>query len=244
MSDFKIFFRTQVVNYVLFLVGRVGSTYLTSLMNSHPNIEAFGEEIRDLEKDGAKAQLDWTNKFMNPPMIGKHGARGFNVKLVHIVDPDGFRQLLQQHNCKIMHMQRRNRVKAVISRINGKRLYNSTGMWGLYDENNRLPPLKVDLEQFDEYLQHREKVDNELADYVNSLSLPTLQLCYEDLTTNQGVFLNDVFQFLGVDPMPVKGETLKITSDNLREAIENFDELRSRYAGTQYEAMFDEVLVS
>jgi hypothetical protein len=140
-------------------------------------------------------------------------------------------------------MQRRNRVKSVISRINGKRLYNKTGMWGLFDENNKLPPLKVDLEQFDEYLRHREKVDTELADYVTSLNLPTLQLYYEDLTTNEEGFLNNVFNFLQVELFPVKGETLKITSDNLAEAIENFDELRSRYVGTKYEEMFDEVLI-
>jgi hypothetical protein len=35
---------------------------------------------------------------------------------------------------------------------------------------------------------------------------------------------------------------LKITSDNLREAVTNFDELRACYQGTFYENMFDEVL--
>ena len=243
MSDLGVYFRPQVTKYVMFLVGRVGSTYLTSLLDSHPNILALGEELRDLEKEGAKAQLDWTRDFLNPPLVGRHGARGFNVKHVHIVDPDEFAKLLQQNECKVLHMSRRNRVKSVISRINGKRLYNKTGMWGLYDENNKLPPLTVDLDEFDEFLRHREKMDNELADYVDSLHLETLPLYYEDLTTNQSGFLDRVFDFLGVEPHTVQGSTLKITSDNLSEALSNFDELRSRYVGTQYEEMFDEVLI-
>jgi hypothetical protein len=41
----------------------------------------------------------------------------------------------------------------------------------------------------------------------------------------------------------VEPATRKITSDDLHAAIVNFDDLRSRYAGTPYEAMFDEVLV-
>jgi hypothetical protein len=43
--------------------------------------------------------------------------------------------------------------------------------------------------------------------------------------------------------MSVTGQTLKITSDDLRAAIVNFDQLRANYVGTQYEPMFDEVLL-
>ena len=40
------------------------------------------------------------------------------------------------------------------------------------------------------------------------------------------------------------GQVRKNTNDDLREAVSNFDELRSHYIGTPYEQMFDEVLVS
>lgn len=238
----NFYFRPEVNKYVLFLVGRVGSTYLTTLLNSHPNILALHEELRDLEKEGAAAQLAWSTKFLTPPLIGFHRARGFNVKIVHTVDQSGFAQLLREKQCKIFHMLRRNRVKAVVSRINGNRLYDKTGMWGLFDESNRMPPLTIDLVQFDEYLKHREKVDQELEDYINQLQLPTHKIFYEDLLANEQAVLNDVFSFLEVDPYPVKGETLKITSDDLQKAITNYDELRANYNGTQYEAMFDEVI--
>jgi hypothetical protein len=43
--------------------------------------------------------------------------------------------------------------------------------------------------------------------------------------------------------MPLKATVLKITDDNLRNAIINNDELKAMYIGTQYESMFDEIVV-
>ncbi len=50
----RLFGGSGVTNYVLFLVGRVGSTYLTTLLQSHPDIHAMSEELRDLEKMAGK----------------------------------------------------------------------------------------------------------------------------------------------------------------------------------------------
>jgi len=238
-----IYRRSLVTHYVLFLVGRVGSTYLSSILNSHPSILAMGEEIRDLEEQGAQIQLDWVRGFLTPPVIGTKKVRGFNVKLIHICDPENFRSLVIEGGCKILHMQRRNRVKAVVSRINGRRLYEKTGMWGLFNKKNQLPPLTIDLAQFDEYLKHRERMDMQLEEYVKSLQLPTMDLYYEDLLSDQATCLNECFKFLDVPVRDVEGTTLKITSDDLSKAITNFDELRSAYQGTPYYAMYEEVII-
>jgi len=243
MLDRPIYFRNEITRYVLFLVARVGSTYLTSLLNSHPNITAEGEALRDLEEEGAEVQLRWAREFLNPPLVSRNAAMGFNVKLVHLVDPAAFAQLLQEQECKIIHLQRRNRIKAVVSRLNGRRLYKQTGMWGLFDESERPGAFHVDPEEFDEFLKHRERVDAELENYVDTLALPTLKLFYEDLLADEDAFLDGVFSFLDVPAKLVEGQTLKITSDDLREVILNFDEIRGNYVGTKYEAMFDEVLV-
>jgi LPS sulfotransferase NodH len=235
-----IYRSSQVTPYVLFLVGRVGSTYLVSMLRSHPALLAGEEDLRDLEDLGAQVQLDWADKYLSPPILGTRKARGFNVKLAHLCDPDGFRELLQKRRCKILHMQRRNRVKAVISRINGSRLYDQTGMWGLFDERDKLPPLTVDLAQFDEFLNHRERMDAQLEAYVKSLQLPTIEIFYEDLLSDRSAFLEALFRFLDVPFVPVKGVTLKITNDDLSQVITNFDELQATYKGTPYYSMFEQ----
>lgn len=234
--------RDQVTKYCLFLVARVGSTYLTSLLESHSDVLARGEELRDLQAKGADAQLAFARDFYTPPLLGRHKAVGFNVKLVHTVDPTSFATILVEKQVKIIHLVRRNRVKAVVSRMNGSRLYKETGMWGLYDESKRPDSFAVDLDEFDELLKHRESVDNELEAYVNQLPLPTLKIYYEDLLRNEQAFLDSIFEFLEVPAKTVEGQTLKITSDDLSKVLENFAEVRAQYVGTEYEAMFDEVI--
>lgn len=238
-----IYFRHQVSRYVLFLVGRVGSTYLRYLLNSHPNILVLGEELAELKEKGAEAQLEWAQRFLTPPLVGRNGAIGFHAKLVQILAPEGFAQLLRQKQCQIIHMQRRNRIKVVVSHINGRRLAEATGMWGLFNEADRLPPFAIDPEEFDNLLKQREKRDQDLDNYVSCLQLPTLSLYYEDLLQDRDAVLQQVFSFLEINPRLVHQNMLKNTSDNLRDVIINFDELRANYVGTQYEPMFDEVLV-
>lgn len=243
MIKSPIFLSQQVTQYVMFMMGRVGSTYLTHLLNSHPEILALSEELLDLKEEGAEAQMAWARDFLSPPLVGRYRVRGFNVKPHDTLDLDAFGRLLQEKQCKILHMQRRNRVKTAISVINGRRLAAQTGKWGLFDKANQPPSFTVDFEEFDRAIKHREEWDQKLEEYIRRLQLATLPMYYEDLLQDKDAFLDRVFTFLEVKPWPVEAKTLKITNDDLSKVIENFDELRGRYEETQYEDMFDEVLI-
>jgi LPS sulfotransferase NodH len=239
-------FRFEVTRFAILFVERAGSTYLITALNAHPRILAVTEKFDALRQDGkdSAAQLAWAHEFFTPPMIGRRRAVGFKTKLVDVLDPDGFARLLQQYRCRVICLRRRNSVKAVISTINARRQWEHSGNWNLLDEANRLASFRVDASEFERLLHERERLDAEVGAYAKSLQLPTVDLYYEDLLCDREGFVADVFAFLGVTPMPVQGLTLKNTKDNLREAVVNFHELRSRYSGTRYESMFDEVLVT
>ena len=238
--------RSRVTPYIILFIERDGSTYLTSLLMTHPEVAAVYEQFAVLRQKGStgKEQLDWARDFYTPPLIGRHSAIGFKTKLVDVLDLDGFTKLLKQRQCYVIQMHRKNHVKAVVSRINAKRLHDSTGLWNLYKESDRLPPAEIDFETFDQYLKERMEADKQLGEYVQSLNLPTYKMIYEELLVNKDALLTELFKFLRVKPMLLEGKTLKHTKDNLREVVLNFGELRSRYVGTPYEAMFDEVLVT
>lgn len=243
MASRSIYLRNQVVTYVLFLIGRVGSTYLTHLLNSHPDIYALQEELAELKEQGVQAQLEWTRQFLTPPLVGGKRVRGFSVKKIQLLDPGLFTQLLLEKQPKIIHMQRRNTVKAVVSYLNGKRLAEKTGMWGLFDEKDRLPAFEIDPQEFEQSLQRRIAVEEDLADYVKTINLPRLELFYEDMVVDLDGFLKPLFEFLEVEPRELSAEVKKNTSDDLRRVITNFDVLKANYTGTRFEKMFDEVLV-
>ena len=237
-----LYLRNQVNRYALLFVGRVGSSYLTSLMNSHPNIQAHMDDVTEIKDQGPDAQLNLVRQFITPPLIGKNKVIGFKTKPANLLDLEGFAELLRQHRCRIIQLQRRNQVKSVVSHLNGKRLAEKTGMWGLYDENNRPTAFAIDPEEFDATLKNRQMVEQRLVDYVQSLKLPVLAIYYEEMLVNLDDLMKRIFNFLEVAPHSVRASELKITSDDLREVLTNFDELKARYLGTPYEAMFDEVL--
>lgn len=239
------YFRNQVKQFVILFIERDGSTYLTSMLKTHPDIKADYERFAVLKQKGAtgRQQLDWVESFFSAPLFGTKGAIGFKTKLVDILDRPGFLQLLQDRHCHIIQMTRNNLVKAVISRINARRLYEATGYWNLYKEEQRMEPLAVDLDEFDQFLNEREQAIKDLTEFTGSLQLPTLEIVYEELLVNKDGSLECIFEFLKIPPKSVESRPLKHTSDDLREAVSNFDELRTRYIGSKYEAMFNEVLV-
>lgn len=240
------YLRPQVTSYVILFIERDGSTYLTSMLMEHPEIQAEYEKFAVLRQQGAqgKEQLRWLNEFLTPPLLGKKAALGFKTKLVDVMDMDGFKRLLYKKNCHLIQMRRRNMVKAVISRINARRLYEASGKWNLYKESDRMPPMEIDPHQFDQFLEERRLADLELDNFIAGLDLPKIKVEYEDLLVNRDFVMNKLFAFIDVPPQPLQGKTLKNTQDNLREVVLNFDDLRGHYTDSVYEVMFDEVLVS
>jgi hypothetical protein len=213
------------------------------LLNAHPNIHALSEEFNDPQENGSAAQLEWVRRYFTPPLIGRYKVIGFNTKLENVLDPNELAKLMKKYKCKVINLQRRNRIKGTVSYFVGKKLSEATGMWGLFKEENRPSAVYIDPDEFDEHLQIREQLQRDQDRYINNLGLPALSLCYEDLSLDKDGVLKQVFSFFHIKPLTVKATALKITSDNLRNAILNFDELKSRYIGTQYENMFDEILV-
>ena len=239
------YFRNQVKLYVLLFEGRTGSTFLTATLSQHPEILADGERLDKYRNapNAATAQLDSARQFLTPPFVGPHRVRGFKTKLREIKDPTAFAALLQEKRVHILYMQRRNRIKTTVSGFTGQRLYEKTAKWNLTQEADRPGALHIDPTAFAAALKVREEREHALTAYVEGLALPTLNLYYEALLVDEAAFLAPLYAFLGVQPRPASAKTKKNTSDDLRQVLVNFEELRAPYAGTPYAAMFDEVLV-
>lgn len=240
-----MFLRLQVTPFVILFVERAGSTFLITALKSHPQILALTEKLDAMRKEGKSAadQLEWTRSILTPPLMGQHRAMGFKTKLLDVLDPEGFAAILRERKCRIIQLQRRNTVKAVVSTINARRQWEVSGNWNLLNESTRLPAFAVDPGEFQALLAQREEWDRQVEDYTERLQLPTLRLWYEDLLTDETAFVDKAVTFLTGQTRQLQGGTLKNTGDDLKTAILNFDDLRQRYAGTRYETMFDEVQV-
>jgi LPS sulfotransferase NodH len=230
--------------FTIFFQGRSGSTYLVEALDSHPRIRCEIEQLVGLRKAGPDGQLKWIEQFFvaaeEDPRVA---AVGFKTKLDDMLDKDAVADLLRRVDAKVILLSRLNVMKMIVSWFNSERLYEATGDWNQYPPGSRMDPFEVDLEKFDRRLGLVLHGKARLEAYVRSLKLPKLQVCYEDLLTNEQRTLSQVCEFLGVEAIPLQGRCIKTTSDDLRHVVINYDELYARYKSTHYQLMLDEVLV-
>lgn len=231
--------------YVILFDARMGSTHLTSLLRSHPQIRARGEVLGGVRRrgEGAAAQLQEARRALE---AGKRfRAVGFKTKLRDVLfSLDALTALLEDRDARVVHMERHNIVKLAVSEFNAKRLARR-GIDGgkLTDERERLSPAVIDPGELREIIEARAAAHQKLRRYVESLDLPVERIAYEELLTDEAGVLRRLFRYLEIESAPVRSEMLKNTPDDLREAVSNFGELREAFAGTEYEPMFDEVPV-
>jgi LPS sulfotransferase NodH len=230
--------------FVVFFQGRSGSTYLTQALDSHPNVRCEMERLVSLRKSGPQEQINWIRTFLAGSRNGTIAAVGFKTKLDDVLNPKALADLLQKIGVRIILLSRLNVVKMVVSWFNSERLFEMTGDWNQYPPASALEPFEIDLEKFDRRLGLVLHGKDRLEAYVHSLNLRLLQICYEDLLTNQQQTIGRVCEFLDVEPMPLKGQCVKTTNDDLRKVIANFDALHRLYEGTHYQQMLEEVLVA
>lgn len=232
--------RRNVTRFVILFPGRTGSTYLISAIDTHPDVEAKGEMLDGLRSKGVDAQRAWLDKYLRAPFIGDHRAVGFKTKLRDVLDVDHFTASIAKYDARIIVLDRRNDVKHAVSRITARVLRDRTGRWNRYEGVEEVGLVEVDPDDFASRLEAVEEEKQTIRDYVATLGRPTLDIDYEDILAAPQAAFNRVFEWIGVRPMDVEGATLKNTPEDLRQVIANFDDLRARYVGTHYEAMFDD----
>jgi hypothetical protein len=228
--------------YIVFFPGRAGGSFLASNLAEHPEVLITPEPlgVRKIHL-GAEGQARWVRRYYGRP-LRRERAIGISTKLTDICEPDWFADYLRAQRMRVVLLSRDNDVKRTISIIRARALNAETGRWNRRSGVKTVDPTVVDPEEFATKLANNRTRKEALIAYATSLDLPMLRIDYRDLMVDPPGTLARVFEHIGVEPRPVAGSTLKNTSDDLRESVSNFDELRGRYAGTEYEAMFDEVL--
>ena len=230
--------------FVILFQGRSGSTYLAEALDSHPDIDCDGERLVPLRKQGSQAQLDWTAEFLGGSEAKDASAVGFKTKIDDMLDREAMADVMHRANAKVIHLQRRNLVKVVVSWFNCERVFAATGDWNIYPPQEALGPFAIDPEKFQRRLGLAIQGRARLNDYVAGLGLRTHSVVYEDLLVDGAKVLVDCCDFLGVEAVALYGRCRKATVDNLRQVIKNFNALYDIYCGTEFDSMFHEVLVN
>jgi len=141
---------------------------------------------------------------------------------------------------EVIHLHRKNILKRYLSVLR----MNQTGMVLTSNDNSHQKRFHVNTENLIASLnifQEEKMIEIDILKRIPGKRRFTIY--YEDyFRSNKSISdtNNMVFQFLGVDPLPVKSSHKKIGSDNLKEYIQNYDEVCSALNGTCYESYLKE----
>jgi hypothetical protein len=197
----------------------------------------------------------------------KTSAVGFKLGYVHCEPPWGFPvvldYLVQDKQIRIIHVQRRNMLKSLAS----EKLAGITGEYLRIRAFPRLSSIPRDLIHPARAFQRaRVIVEQNLrqARMPTRVALSVeecrayfegtraaiarhdelfrehdkLSLFYEEILSSRDAVFAKAQSFLGVEPRTLTVDLRKQNPDDLRALIENYDELREAFAGTEYSEFF------
>lgn len=240
------------VKFILLGRSRTGSNFVRGLLNSHEQIIAFGELFKTTQTvewslegyptSGQALELLQTAPaaFMDQVLFGKYprqiGAVGFKLFYYH-AQKDGLEEiwphLQARTDIRVLHIKRRNILRTHLSReraVRTDRWANVTG------EREKEPPIALKyedcLQDFIQTRQWEEEYDRFFANH------QMLNVVYEELLANFDQQVSLIQDFLEVRRKKLESDTHKQSHQSLSESIANFDELKEKFAGTQWEAFF------
>ena len=219
------------MNFLIYTLGRTGSTLLTDLISHLPDTKCEGEIL--------------SSKPVNPHGIIAGRVKecegfnyGFKVKTAHLQNPRDFLEMLQKDNWKLIYLDRRNLVDLCVSclyaRESGSFFYYKTKFLGL--RGRKRPRVELNIEEIFGMLDQ----NSALIEYdLNLLSdFSCLKINYElDLQCNNSHrnTLNKITEYFGLSYF--KNQIKVATSKSIpshSKVISNWSDIYSKLAKSSY----------
>lgn len=248
------------VRFIVAGTQRSGTTLIQTTLNSHPDIFCEGELFRmkhlikkmprkNWDKPGyrwwlgkkidkwalhtiarrisVRQYLDWFIEKYSSPILGFklmwNQTQRFPGTLPYILD----------NKFLVIHVRRKNVFRSLVSGF-------AANARGQHHSTEAIETPKITLPTHD--LLHRlDKISLNNSNWENMKQyLPYLQIDYDDYIADKQKGNHSMLEFLGVaTDIPIESHLIKVTPNNLRSIISNFDEVEKILRNTKYEAMLE-----
>lgn len=222
--------------FIIICRTRVGSTYLSQLLNSHSQVKSLGEQFIGgwLEqfperKTDSVASLN-TQVFKQYPENIK--AVGFKLIYEHARWHNDvlWNYLRDMKHLKVIHLVR----NVLDSHVSYKVAANFRSFAPSFCKvvvNKIVVSRKELLEDFED-TENKVKQNDQFFSDTN-----VLKISYEKLMSSDKILI-DLQDYLGLYHEKLTSRTVKIVDKPLSEVISNYAELKESFVGTQYEKVF------
>jgi LPS sulfotransferase NodH len=246
---------------VIFSRGRTGSNLLVWLLKSHPHIRSHGEIFgeyylqhgfirNEINRIGAVPYFEWaTRRMFTERVVGvkflyyqleSEYARRWNVSDIPSLLP----VLEERRDLRIIHLKRRNRLATLVS----WKLAGHTQRWARLDagrlsqsgqsRDSMYGEITINL-SYDECQKEFARVEKWERFYDTTFAKhPYLEMYYEDLVADRRGETARALELLGLDDCELESPLRKQNKRTLEDVVENFAELRRRFANTPYADFF------
>jgi len=230
---YRLFGHKDYQKFIIITRSRTGSNLLISLLDSHPNIEAYGEMFNRLH--GRASQRVWNGVFgfksKSIQLVG------FKIFYYHPLDADDnwvWDRVYNDISIPIIHLTRTNLLRTYLSR----QIADKTHVWRdekgnkAVDTEDKRVTLDPD-ECKAEFIKTEKWVKEADACIVGHR---VLQVTYEELTGDgQEACLNRIQEFLKVNPLKLSSGMNRQNAEDIEKLVLNYDELARSLKGTEWE---------
>lgn len=232
--------RAKPSRFVILFNGRTGAIHVVEALRSDPRFDIRGERLADLKPEGAADQLTWMRDFYKRKRDRSIRAVGFKAKPFDILDQSAFAALVRDLDVRIIHLHRRNIVRAAVATINADRMQRETGN---RDPDHAPEPFELDIAELRHSIDVIAHADSSLVAYIASMRQPTLDLCYEDLGARPADAVAALSRFLHVDldtAILARVADRQAAPCDLRKILTNYDDVARTLLGTPHAAMLED----
>ena len=244
--------------FVVFTFPRSGSTWLMDMLNSHPEITAYGElslgepgmTRPEDPPDFATYLTHIPERARRPHLIhrlvysrmvyrDRPGVRAAGFKLIYgqaRANP-GLLHFFALRRVRAIHLIRANLLDAVIS-------YEVARTTGVFHPRRgevvARPLISLDPERTRERLGHMEWAVSRARVWLERYRLPRLEVAYEEIVARREETLGRILHFLAVEPATDVLDSSLVQVGSSLELVENADAVRDALMGTRFEWMLRE----
>lgn len=187
----------RFTKFAIVCAARSGSTWLHTLLNSHPQISSYGEILREYHEANPQLQLPSLDELVFHPHHSSIQAAGLKIFYEYeTVEPfiQSFQGIVNDNTICILHLIREDKA----AQFKSLKTAEASQQWSSGRSTNQHITIQInppELEGYQKNLLAQEK-------HITALfqDHPILNVKYEDLLSHQEKTLNDIQSFLKVKP--------------------------------------------
>lgn len=240
--------------FIILGMPRSGSNYLASSLRSHKNIIAYGELFN--EQSRMRGDILWDTQgyqttqdaimlrdadpivfiesMVYRKMAGSVKAVGFKL-FYHHADKDWecVWPYLKSQDLKVLHLKRKNYLKAYLS-MNVAMQTRQFVLMG--NKASQQQPVKLDYEKCLRWFERSKKWEEQYDTFFKD----SMVLYYDNLVNDYDQQFIAIQEYLNVRISDVSSAMKKQAQLPLYRAIENYEQLKRDFSGTEWESFFEE----